>query len=53
MFPKIPTRSVEYCGPDPGQETLGEGLEPRAADLTQHAVRWLLTKVSAECIKKK
>lgn len=50
MFPKIPTRSVEYCGPDPGQ---GEGLEPRAADLTQHAVRWSLTKVPAECIKKK
>ena len=53
MFPRIPTRSGEYCGLDPGQETLGEGLEPRAADLTQHAVRWSLTKVPAEFIFKK
>lgn len=52
MFPTVPTRSGECCGLDPGQETVGEGRGPRAADSTQHAARWSLTEVSAECILK-
>lgn len=49
----VPTGSGECGGLDPGQEMLGEGLEPRAADLTQHTARWSLTKVAAECILEK
>lgn len=49
----VPTRSGEGCGLDPGQETLAEGLEPGAVDLTQHAAMWSLIKVSVERIFKR